>query len=98
MTEEDEWDGDWSAIVSPSERTSLANDLQLALCSRHVLYGIEATAIGRRHRRDDVLFLLTDGRVAQVHLTWRQELDPRWPSTEVYANFAAWKAVPVEDR
>ena len=98
MTEAYDWDGDWSAIVSISERESLEKELQRELCSTHILYGIEAAAIGRRWRRDDVLFLLPDGRFAQVHLTRRRETNPRWPDTQIYASFEAWKSVPVEDR
>jgi hypothetical protein len=45
-----------------------------------------------------VLFLLADGRCAQVHLTWRREDDPLWPDTQVYESFDAWKSVPIEDR
>ena len=98
MTKAYEWDGDWSAIVCMSERESLEKELQRELCSSHILYGIEAAAIGRRWRRDDVLFLLRDGRLAQVHLTWRQETNPVWPDTQIYASFEEWKSVPVEDR
>lgn len=98
MTEAYEWDGDWSAIDSASERASLEDELRRELCSSHIIYGIEAAAIGRRWRRDDVLFLLRDGRFAQVHLTRRAEANPRWPDTQVYASFKEWKSVPVEDR
>ena len=98
MTKAYEWDGDWSAIVGMSERESLEKELQRELYSSHILYGIEAAAIGRRWRRDDVLFLLRDGRLAQVHLTWRQETNPVWPDTQIYASFEEWKSVPVEDR
>lgn len=98
MTEAYEWDGDWSVIDSISERESLEDELQRELCSCHTIYGIKAAAIGRRWRRDDVLFLLRDGRFAQVHLTRRAEANPRFPDTQIYANFEDWKSVPVEDR
>ena len=98
MTEAYEWDGDWSAIDGMSERKGLEDELRRELCSSHIIHGIEAAAIGRRWRRDDVLFLLRDGRFAQVHLTWRAEANPRWPDTQIYASFEEWKSVPVEDR
>lgn len=98
MTEAYEWDGEWSAIDSTSERESLEGELRRELCSSHTIYGIEAVAIGRRWRRDDVLFLLRDGRFAQVHLSWRAEANPHWPDTRIYASFEDWKSVPVEDR
>ena len=93
-----DWDGDWNAVEGLSERASLEAELKRELCPAHVLYDHAATALGRRWRRDDVLFRLSDGRVAQVHLTWRPETNPDWPATEVYPSFEAWKAVPVEDR
>jgi hypothetical protein len=37
---------------------------------------------------DEALFPLSGGRVAEVHLTWSlsEELDPRWPTTAIYAS------------
>jgi len=64
----------------------------------HILYGVEAVAIGRRWRRDDVLFQLSDGRFAQVHLTRPPETNPDFPDTQIYTSFGNWKSVPVEDR
>jgi hypothetical protein len=62
------------------------------------LYGVEVTAIGRRWRRDDVLFRLRDGRFAQVHLTRRPEANLDLPDTQIYPAFVDWQAVPLEDR
>ncbi|MBN9027024.1 MAG: hypothetical protein J0H20_15830 [Rhizobiales bacterium] len=98
MADAYEWDGDWSAIVSVTERDRLGEELQRELCSAHLLYGQEAVALARRWRRDDVLFGLTDGRFAQVHLTWRQQSNPEWPATQIYESFEDWKSVPPEDR
>jgi hypothetical protein len=98
MSEPLDWDGDWATIESESERASLEAELQRELCPAHVLYGQTAVALGRRWRRDDILFRLDDGRVAQVHLTHRREQDPAWPATDIYPTFADWKAVPVVDR
>ena len=98
MNAEYEWDGDWRAVVSDTERTELELELCRELAPSHVLSGATATAIARRWRRDDTLFRLQDGRFAQVHLTRHVETDPRWPDTQLFESFAAWKAVPVEDR
>lgn len=98
MEQDPAWDGDWYAIDSASEREWAENELRRELCPEHILYGLEATAVGRRWRRDDVLFQLSNGRFAQVHLTRRPEADPRWPDTQIYATFEDWQAVPVEDR
>lgn len=98
-----EWDGDWIAVTDDAEphwlnRQWLNQELRRELCPGHVLYGVDADAIGKRQRRDDVLFLLPDGRVAEVHLTQKVETDPRWPWTERHPSFDAWKSVPPEDR
>ena len=98
MKQQPVWDGDWYSIDSASEREWAEDELRQELCPEHVLYGLEATAVGRRWRRDDVLFRLSDGRFAQVHLTRRPEAHPRWPDTQTYATFEDWQAVPVEDR
>jgi hypothetical protein len=59
----------------------------------HPLYRIPAKLIARRFDCDDALFELEDGRVAMVHVTWsqRQERDPRWPETRIYASLQAWE-------
>lgn len=98
MTKELAWDGDWGAIKSDTEREWAETELQREVCPQHILYGIRPTAVGRRWRRDDVLFELPDGRFAQVHLTRRFEANPHWPDTQIYLTFQEWKAVPVEDR
>jgi hypothetical protein len=92
------WDADWDAIDDPAEAEALARELAREVCPQHVLSGKGATAIGRRRHRDSVLFLLDDGKFAQVQLTWNVERDPFWPFTQIYPDFAAWQAVPPEDR
>lgn len=98
MSAESDWDGDWYEITSTSERRELDEELRREFSKNHPLYGIEASAVGRRYRRDDILFRLADGCYAQVHLTRREETSPNWPSTDVYDSFDAWKSVPVGDR
>jgi len=55
-------------------------------------------AVGRRWRRDDVLFRLEDGRYVRLHLTRHKESNPALPTTDIYASFDEWKALPLEDR
>jgi hypothetical protein len=98
MTTAFDWDGDWNAIESETERRELEAELQREAHPAHVLHGHTAVALGRRWRRDDILFLLDDGRFAQVHLTWRPETKPEWPWTNIFPTFEAWKTVPVADR
>lgn len=93
-----EWDGDWNAIESVTERRELEEELLREAHPAHILHGHTATALGRRWRRDDILFLLDDRRFAQVHLTWHPETKPNWPSTDIFPTFEAWKAVLIADR
>lgn len=50
------------------------------------LTGASLTVIARRQDRDDVLFALSDGGVAIVHLTYSRERErqPDLPSTWLY--------------
>lgn len=98
MTEAYEWDGDWYAITDKDERARLDRELQQELCPGHIRHGVTASVIGKRRARADFLYLLADGRFAQVHLTWKPEQNPTWPWTEIYSSFDAWKSVPPEDR
>jgi hypothetical protein len=67
-------------------------ELHLELSADHALYGLPAVARARRYDRDDVLFEIDNGRVAEVHLIWRKgrEPDARWPTTKIYESIAAW--------
>lgn len=57
----------------------LERELQRELPTGHVLQGHAALAIARRQARDDVVFVLDDGRICVVHLTWSVETNPNWP-------------------
>lgn len=91
------WDADWYGIEDPAEAMALSRELEREVSGTHVLFGHVWTAIGRR-TRDDVLFLLENGTVAQVRLTWHAESSPDWPAAKVYPDFASWQSVPPEDR
>jgi hypothetical protein len=90
------WLEPWAPIERAEERIALETELRRELGAAHPLSGLSAVALARRHDRDDVLFEIDLGRVAEVHLTWRQgrEPDARWPETIIYDSAAAW----VEDR
>lgn len=55
-------------------------------------YGLDAELIARRYDCDDALYRLEDGRVARVHLTWKQaqEIAPRWPETTIFPSLEHW--------
>ena len=81
--------------VAVSNADSLAAELARELGPRHVLFGRAVQALARRSDCDDVLFVSL-AQAFVVHLTWtgRQEVDPRWPSTETYASLEAF----IEER
>lgn len=74
----------------------LARELARELSPGHPLFGLTATAIGRREDRNDVLFHLAEEEhpYAVVHLSWsgRPELDPRWPHTTCFSSLDDWVA------
>ncbi len=75
-----------------SERSGLEAQLSREIAPGHVLEGVEVRLIARRQDTDDALFILADGRVAEVHLTWRRtrETDPHWPGTAVFESLEQW--------
>ena len=76
--------GLWTDVQVSGEAAELEAELQRELSGGHVLSGRSVAAIAARMLRKEVIFrLLDENRWAWVHLTWRSETDPRWPSTEV---------------
>jgi hypothetical protein len=86
------WLEPWTPIERAEERIALEAELRLELGAAHPLSSLPTVALARRHDRDDVLFEIDQGRVAEVHLTWRRsrEPDPRWPETIIYECATAW--------
>ena len=84
----------WRIITDMSEKSAevLTAELSSELVPKHVLYGLTARAVAARIDRDDVLFEIegTDMALAVVHLTWRKESDPRWPTTRFFASWEQW--------
>ncbi len=90
------WLEPWSPVERPEDRTALEAELRLELSMAHPMFRLPAVALAKRQDQDDVLFGLDDGRVAEVHLTWRRnrENDARWPRTTIFESADAW----IEDR
>jgi hypothetical protein len=84
----------WRIITDRSEKKAepLTAELSSELSLKHVLYGLRARAVAARIDRDDVLFEIegADMVLAVVHLTWRKESDPRWPTTRFFASWEQW--------
>lgn len=69
-----------------------ATELYKEICAGHVLYGVKVKAVALRVDRDDVLFELVDQKcpLAVVHLTWRKETTPAWPSAKLFESWERW--------
>jgi hypothetical protein len=96
------WPEPWAPIERPDKREALQAELHSELSASHPLFGLSVVALARRYDQDDVLFELSDGRVAEVHLTWsrKPERDPAWPRTTIFSSAAVWaerKARPLQE-
>ena len=69
------------------EAEALEHELRREVPTGHVLKGLRCLAVARNVTCDEVAFVLDDGRVCIVHLTWRVERDPRWPQVTFVAEF-----------
>lgn len=78
----------WSHVL---DGAGLEAELAREVCEAHRLFQHLASlrAVARRCDRDDYLFASKD-LVAVVHLTWRKESSPFWPSTTIYGSLDAW--------
>jgi hypothetical protein len=88
--EEIEWPEGWRPIGDNDTGTAFETELYRELCATHALSGLRVSTLGRRDDRDDFLFSLDDGRVAEVHLTWLQENIPEWPKAQIYRDLDEW--------
>jgi len=89
----------WEVITDAHPCRGLEDELRKEVGPRHELWNRAAKPIARRV--DDVAFLLEDGRIAEVHLTWKgmTEADPRWPATRFFLNVEDWhKAIAGDGR
>ena len=66
-------------------------ELTRELHRTHILYGLRAVVLARRLDRDEYVFELHGGRIAQVHLTFAVESTANWPYTLVFDSRAQWE-------
>ena len=83
----------WRA-ATVDDRRVLENQFQVEVGHGHPLKGAHVRLLARRIDQDDALFSVDDGRLAEVHLTWRrkEETDAAWPRTKIFANLDEWLA------
>ena len=86
--------------LAGDQADNLTAELALELPTGHMLDGTALTAVARRTDCDDVLFELSDGRFALVHLTWSgsRETDPAWPGTTVYDSLDHWRKADAAEQ
>ncbi len=79
----------WLVPWFVTDEMSLVAELRREMGRDHVLTGLPLRVVARRQDCDDVLFEICDDseRVAVVHLTYANEIDSRWPKTELYRSF-----------
>jgi len=84
----------WRVLAASTEGMArvLSDRLADQVPEGHLLYGLKATALATRCDRDDVLFEVEGGtaRLAVVHMTWRKETDPHWPTTTLFDSWDQW--------
>ena len=82
----------WRIISDSRNAERLSAELMSELSPKHSLYGAKPRAVANRIDRDDVLFTIDGGSapLAVVHLTWRKESDPNWPSARLFATWEDW--------
>ena len=79
--------------VSDESVEALVSELRREAVAGHPLYDVDVVVIARREDRDDVAFMVPDGRVAVVHLTWsgRPESNSRYPTVIWYEGTDAFQ-------
>ena len=79
-------------LVDESDRERLASELNREISANHALGGSEIQVCARRADRDDILVAIEGCHkpLAVVHLTWRKEIDPKWPTTRFFSSWADW--------
>jgi hypothetical protein len=86
------WPHGWFGIDDPEHRRLFTEELLNEVGEGHVLKGEAVTPLARADGRDDYLFQLADGRVAEVHLTFANRPErPPWPGATVFESLAAWR-------
>ena len=88
------WLDPWYPVDDEVIRQGVERQLMLEIPADHILARESVRLIARRGDTDDALFELTEGRIAEVHMTWRRspETDPHWPATAIFPSLAEWAA------
>lgn len=79
-------DGDW-ALLESSSKEYFAKEYMQEINQDHPLYNIGFQPIARRYSRDDVLFVLDNGKWVILHLTFSNSNLNGWLKFEIFENY-----------
>lgn len=80
----------WTLLLGSSDSVPVEDELRRECGPGHPLHGKTCRSVAIHVRRKESVFWLPGrNEWAIVHLTWTSEIDPRWPSVEVRASWAA---------
>jgi hypothetical protein len=79
-------------VPEPDRAKVLEAELIRELPSVHILQGRKVRALAARVDCDDALFKIEGDTVtlALVHLTFRKEVNSRWPDTRLFSSRVRW--------
>jgi len=83
----------WHAPTDEKPGSGLVEQLYKEVGDGHILKGFKVQLVARRFNSDDAVFALADGRVAEVHMTWKKggpETSPRFPATTIFHDIEEW--------
>lgn len=85
-------DLDWPEQKKNEYRAGWERQLLREVGPQHILRGLTGELVARRFDSDDALFMMSSGKVAEVHLTWArgEESDPAWPATGIFNSLEEW--------
>jgi hypothetical protein len=83
-----------------NNRESFERELSREVMTTHPLFNMKVMAVAFRRDRDDVLFQIegSDAKYAVVHLTYKRESDPKWPSTTLFKDRESVEQYLAADR
>lgn len=71
-------DFNWT-VISPANKY-YSNEAKNEIKPGHPLYGLEIWSVAKCESKDDVMFVLEDGRYIILHLTYCENIDPSYPN------------------
>lgn len=92
----DDLSEEWFECYGRDDAARFEQELRREMPGGHDMSDDEFVCVAwRRHMKETVFWLPGRQEWAVVHLTWTEESDPRWPSTEFCAT---WREVVSEVR